>query len=488
MTFTNRFVSALPRDPSTAPWSRQVHGAAWSSVAPTPVPKPTLLAQSSEVADLLGIVLDETWVEVLGGNKLLPGMEPYAAAYGGHQFGHWAGQLGDGRAITLGEWCAPDNGRWELQLKGAGPTPYARHADGRAVLRSSIREFLASEAMFHLGVPTTRALSLVATGDLVLRDELYDGHPRDEPGAIVCRVAPSFMRFGTFELPASRGDGQLLRALVTHALDTHFPELDTPIELLREVGRRTIALVTHWQRVGFVHGVLNTDNMSLLGLTLDFGPFGWLEPYAPSWTPNTTDGEQRRYAFGNQTSVILWNLARLAEALLPVVREVAPLQAALDDLVRQLGDEMRGMWRAKLGLDDDDQELVQDLQQLMADGMLDYTDTFRRLSAGLELTGASYGPLPDDFARRAEAWIVRWEAHHPDRTSMDRVNPRYVLRNYLAYDAIVRAESGDATGILALQDVLRHPYETQPGCDAFAALRPDWAVDRAGCSMLSCSS
>src|SRR5690606_667903 len=323
-------------DPATGPGVRQVHGAAWSRVMPAPVAAPRLVADSPEVAARLGFDADDradpAFAAVFGGNALLPGMDPWAANYGGHQFGHWAGQLGDGRATSLGEAIDADGGRHELQLKGAGPTPYSRGADGRAVLRSSLREFLCSEAMHHLGVPTTRALSLVATGEAVVRDMFYDGHPRPEPGAIVCRVAPSFLRFGSFELPASRGDVVLLRALAEFCIWRDFPWLlggraGRPLAALREAGAfdealfaawfhevcvRTARLVGHWMRVGFVHGVLNTDNMSILGLTIDYGPYGWIDDYDPDWTPNTTDAQGRRYRFGWQPRVAHWNLGRLA--------------------------------------------------------------------------------------------------------------------------------------------------------------------------------
>ena len=287
---------------------------------------PRLIAHSREVASLLGIdpadVASPAFAQVFGGNALLEGMQPYAANYGGHQFGHWAGQLGDGRAITLGEVINAAGERWELQLKGAGPTPYSRTADGRAVLRSSVREFLCSEAMHHLGVPTTRALSLVTTGEQVVRDMFYDGNPEPEPGAIVCRVAPSFIRFGNFELPAARGDVALLTRLVDFTIQRDFPELvsgtrdgaaDRLSEALRaewfgQVCERTARMVAHWMRVGFVHGVMNTDNMSILGLTIDYGPYGWIDDFDPDWTPNTTDAAGRRYRFGQQPQVAYWNL------------------------------------------------------------------------------------------------------------------------------------------------------------------------------------
>ncbi|NCC36720.1 MAG: hypothetical protein EOM24_32610, partial [Chloroflexia bacterium] len=278
--FDNRFVTELPGDPEESRHPRQVLNACWSPVLPTPVAEPRLLAYAAEVAELLDLsheaITSPAFAQVFGGNALVKGMQPYAACYGGHQFGHWAGQLGDGRAITLGEVINRAGERWELQLKGAGLTPYSRTADGRAVLRSSIREFLCSEAMHHLGVPTTRALSLVTTGEEVIRDMFYDGNARPEPGAIVCRVAPSFIRFGNFEILAARGYRDLLAQLVDFTINRDFPELEGDPETLRsrwfeEICVRTAHMITHWMRVGFVHGVMNTDNMSILGLTIDYG-------------------------------------------------------------------------------------------------------------------------------------------------------------------------------------------------------------------------
>ncbi|MEN1939521.1 YdiU family protein [Luteimonas sp. MJ246] len=534
LRFDNAFLRELPGDPSAGPGVRQVYGAAWSRVAPTPVAAPRLVAHAAEVAGRLGIGADALagpdFAAVFGGNRQLEGMDPWAANYGGHQFGHWAGQLGDGRAISLGEAVAADGSRHELQLKGAGRTPYSRGADGRAVLRSSIREFLCSEAMHHLGVPTTRALSLVATGETVVRDMFYDGHPRPEPGTIVCRVAPSFIRFGTFELPASRGEVALLRALAEFCIWRDFPWLlgqdheGRPLAELRAAGAfdealfaawfrevcvRTAVLVGHWMRVGFVHGVLNTDNMSILGLTIDYGPYGWIDDYDPDWTPNTTDAQGRRYRFGWQPRIAHWNLSRLAGALSPLFADAAPLQAGLDAYAATWSGCERANAAAKLGLSgcsDDDLELMRALQALMHRTGADMTRLFRALSdidveaaapAAAPLRGAFYDPaLPADHAAALEAWLARYAARcradglprEARVAGMHAANPRYVPRNYLVQQAIDRAESGDESGIAELLDVFRDPYGEQPGREAFAALRPDWARDRAGCSMLSCSS
>ena len=522
LQFDNRFVRELPADPETGRQVRQVHGACYSRVEPTPVRAPKLLAWSAEVAELLGFneadMLDPRFAEVFGGNALLPGMEPYAACYGGHQFGNWAGQLGDGRAITLGESINAQGQRWELQLKGAGPTPYSRRADGRAVLRSSIREFICSEAMHHLGVPTTRALSLVGTGEQVVRDMFYDGHARPEPGAIVCRVAPSFIRFGNFEIFAARGEEPLLQQLIDFTIDRDFPELvlaepdpaQRHIRWFEEVCRRSAVMVAHWMRVGFVHGVMNTDNMSILGLTIDYGPYGWVDNYDPDWTPNTTDASGRRYRFGNQPHIAHWNLWQLANAIYPVVQDSAALERGLAIYAQTQEAEYQRMMQAKLGLaqwrpgEAGDDALLTRLLGLLTAGEVDMTLFFRRL-ADIDPAAPTLDPLEDVFydpARRAavEPELLGWLREHgarvcaeglpagARRAGMNHTNPLYVARNYLAQQAIDAAEAGDLSELQALHDVLRRPYDEQPGCERFAARRPEWARNRAGCSMLSCSS
>ncbi|QKG51682.1 protein adenylyltransferase SelO [Hymenobacter sp. BRD67] len=358
ITFENPFVEELRGEASGTSGSRQVPGYCYSRVAPTPVREPRLLAWSEELAEYLGLekpVERGAAVAILAGNILTTSMKPFAARYGGHQFGNWAGQLGDGRAISLGQVPAADGSRWEIQLKGAGPTPYSRRADGRAVLRSSLREFLCSEAMHYLGVPTTRALSLVSTGDEVVRDMFYNGNAAPEPGAIVARVAPTFIRFGNFQLLAAHDEVDNLRALADYTIRHHYPELGAPAEQVyvrwfEEIARRTAVMVAHWMTVGFVHGVMNTDNMSVLGLTIDYGPYGWLEPYDPEWTPNTTDFGSRRYAFGQQPRVALWNLMALAQALVPLVADAQALRPALTVYADTLAASQHELLLAKLGL------------------------------------------------------------------------------------------------------------------------------------------
>ena len=525
--FDNRFTRELPADPAPLNRRRQVPGACYSVVTPSRVAAPQLVAYSREVADLLGLSSatceSDGFTQVFTGNHLLPGMQPYAMCYGGHQFGNWAGQLGDGRAINLGEVVNAQSQRWVLQLKGAGPTPYSRTADGLAVLRSSVREFLCSEAMFHLGVPTTRALSLTLTGEAVERDMFYDGHPKLEPGAVVCRVSPSFIRFGSFQIFAARGEMAVLKQLVDFTIRTDFPHLGKPSpdvyrQWFAEVCRRTADMIVHWMRVGFVHGVMNTDNMSVLGLTIDYGPYGWLENYDPDWTPNTTDAAGRRYRFGHQPAIAGSNLAQLANAIYPLVGQVEPLQAALDGYTKSYQQGWQQMMALKLGLKKfdpaTDDALIAELLTILPLAETDMTLFFRRL-ARLDATDPALAQasdatlmaplmdayyLPQQLTAALRNQTVTWlrnylqragrdnTSHASRRRRMNSVNPKYVLRNYLAQLAIDKAEQGDFALIGELLELLRHPYDEQPAKEAYAAKRPDWARHRPGCSMLSCSS
>jgi len=500
LQFTDAFVRALPGDPWTDNTTRQVRQACYSRVEPTAVPAPELLVLVPEVAELLGLEESPELVQVLAGNRVVPGMAPYAACYGGHQFGTWAGQLGDGRAITLGE-VSHAGKTWELQLKGAGPTPYSRTADGRAVLRSSLRELVCSEAMFHLGVPTTRALSLVTTGQPVMRDLLYDGHPAHEPGAVVCRVAPSFLRFGSYEIHASRDDHATLRTLVEFTREHWYPGR-TVAEMFSEVAQRTAWLLAEWMRVGFVHGVMNTDNMSILGLTIDYGPYGWLEPFDLTWTPNITDAANRRYRFGNQPAIAHWNLGQLAKALAPVCDDLDSLRKTVDAFPREFSSLYRHTMLRKLGLSGRGDTIVEDdglltaLGELMQSIEVDYTLWFRRLAEPERITEAIYG----DVTPIHRAMITRWLDRYRARAALEgiseaeraaricEVNPIYVPRNYLVQEVIEATERGDRAQLLALIDVLRKPYDERTGLERYTRKRPEWARAKPGCSMLSCSS
>ena len=524
LAYDNSFVRELPADPVLDNVPRTVLSACYTRVGPTPVAAPKLLAWSDAVAEMLGIAPPASatgpTAEVLGGNRVLPGMQPYAARYGGHQFGQWAGQLGDGRAITLAEVVTADGARHDLQLKGAGKTPYSRTADGRAVLRSSVREFMCSEAMHGLGVPTTRALSLVATGEAVVRDMFYDGRPQAEPGAIVCRVAPSFVRFGSFEILAAHQETETLKRLADYVIAKHYPELGPPSKQtyarwFEEICRRTAALVVDWMRVGFVHGVMNTDNMSILGLTMDYGPYGWLEGYDLQWTPNTTDAQGRRYCYGNQPNIAQWNLVRLANALYPLVEDKGPLEHGLTVYGATFHEASMRMLADKLGLGPLDHEgddaLLAEMFALLHAVETDMTLFYRLLArvpveSDVAADGALVEPLRRAFysgdafepahVQRLAAWLRGYGLRVRDDgrpaaeriERMNRANPKYVLRNYLAQQAIDGLEAGDASMMARLMRVLQRPYDEQPEHDDLADRRPEWARHKPGCSALSCSS
>ncbi len=512
----NTFIDELPADLNEVNTPRQVEKACYSFVQPAVPSNPSLIHVSDEMATELGLedVKSPDFLNVVTGKLSLPNSRPYAMCYGGHQFGHWAGQLGDGRAINIGE-IEFNSNRWALQLKGSGRTPYSRGADGNAVLRSSIREYLCSEAMHHLGVPTTRALSLALSGDQVMRDMLYDGHPAEEKGAIVCRVAPSFIRFGNFEIFASRGDHETLKTLVDYTIRHFYPELGSPsketyIAFFREVMLRTKKMLLDWQRVGFVHGVMNTDNLSILGLTIDYGPYGWLESYEPDWTPNITDAEHRRYRYENQPSIGLWNLTQLANALFPLVKEAPALEAVLEEYRSGFPAEYLEMMLSKLGIlkkNDNDQALVKELQVLMMVSQIDMTLFFRQLNVFdsenpmvlISTISATSYLTSEEFKTYQDRW-EKWLRLYSDRLSvetisseerierMNTINPKYVLRNYMAQLAIDDADKGNYQLIDELYKLLKNPYDEQPEMEKWFVKRPDWAKDKIGSSMLSCSS
>jgi uncharacterized protein YdiU (UPF0061 family) len=489
-------VGDVRRDAETAPAPGTPRRHAFGTdLAAQPFPEPHWVATSDDCAALLGFPPDwasrADWaaLDVLTGRASWPGTRPMATVYSGHQFGVWAGQLGDGRALLLGE-LQPEGteASFEIQLKGAGRTPYSRMGDGRAVLRSSIREFLCSEAMHALGVPTTRALAVAGSALPVMRET-------PETGAVVTRVAPSFLRFGHFEHFAHTGQHEALARLVDFTIAGYFPELregagglDPLHAWLAEVVRRTAAMVAHWQAVGFAHGVMNTDNMSILGLTIDYGPFGFLDGFDPMHICNHSD-TQGRYAFARQPNVAWWNLHALGHALRPLV---ADPDATLPPVLDRFADDFTAAYsehmRAKLGLEAveaEDKALLDDFLALLASERVDHTIAFRALAAFDRGTGATPAALRDHFIDRgaADAWGARYlhrlerepRADAERQAAIRAACPKYVLRNHLAQAAIEQAAGGDFAEVRQLHALLRRPYDEQPALERYAALPPDWA-------------
>ncbi|MCF2873715.1 MULTISPECIES: protein adenylyltransferase SelO [unclassified Tenacibaculum] len=513
------FNTELPADKILENSRRQVLDACFSYVEPKKTAKPQLLHVSEEMLEAIGLTSEDAssnkFLNIFTGNEVIENTHPYAMCYGGHQFGNWAGQLGDGRAINLTE-VVHNNKRWAIQLKGAGETPYSRTADGLAVLRSSIREYLCSEAMFHLGVPTTRALSLSLSGDQVLRDVLYNGNPAYEKGAIVSRLAPSFIRFGNFEILAARKQHLILQELVDYTIKHFYPEIISTgkqkyLDFLTQIRNRTIDMIVHWQRVGFVHGVMNTDNMSILGLTIDYGPYGWLEGYDLGWTPNTTDRQHKRYRYGNQSHIGLWNLFKLANALYPIIEEVDPLQKILDEYSDIYNEKYLQMIKSKIGVfseHKDDKELIGRLEETLQLTETDMTIFFRKLAnvsiednidvAFKKVENAFYTPneITQEIKNYWEDWFNRYFKRLQQENSsdterkqkMNSVNPKYVFRNYMAQLAIDDADKGDYKLIDEFYTLFKNPYSEQPEFEKWFAKRPEWARHKVGCSMLSCSS
>ena len=517
LQFHNRFFQQLPTDSNTINECRHVHHAFHTKTYPTKVTNPKLIVYSQDAASLLDLqpcdTLHPHFAQIFGGNKLLEGMVPYASCYGGHQFGNWAGQLGDGRAISMGEIQNKKGEHWEIQLKGAGPTPYSRMGDGRAVLRSSIREFLCSEAMYHLNIPTTRALCLVTTGEEVIRDMFYDGNPEPEIGAICTRLSPSFIRFGTFEIFSVRGETKELQLAMDFCLEELYPHIGKPskdsyLKFFHEVCVRTAQLIAHWMSVGFVHGVLNTDNMSILGYTIDYGPYGWLEPYDPQWTPNTTDFYGRRYAYGRQPEIGLWNLVRLANAIYPIIQDSDALENILHSYHKHFITYYNEIRSKKLGLQqftDSDTELFEELYTNLKRQETDHTLFYRNLKhieihgeidCSMVLDDALYDKISSENRLHWITWFQKYQQRlQKDQLSekerkemMDNINPKYILRNWVAQLAIDQSTKGDHQVLRDLLEMLKKPYIEQPNYEKYATRRPEWARNKAGCSTLSCSS
>ena len=470
-------------------------GPAFSTgLAPQPLPNPYLVSLNTAFARELGLdpaaLVSACGIDAFTGNTSVAGTQPLASVYSGHQFGVWAGQLGDGRAILMGDAQTPI-GSQEFQLKGCGRTPYSRMGDGRAVLRSSIREYLGSEAMHGLGIPTTRALMVTGSDAPVRREEI-------ETSAVVTRVAPSFIRFGHFEHFAAKGMNDELRQLADFVVDRFYPQCrDTGnayAALLEQASARTAAMVAQWQAVGFCHGVMNTDNMSILGLTIDYGPFQFLDAFNPGHICNHSD-EQGRYAYNRQPNVAYWNLYCLGQALLPLIGDQELALAALEPYKTVFPRELQARMRAKLGLHEEregDLELIEGAMQLLARDKVDWTIFWRRLSQ--HVAGNAAHPVRDLFLEREsfDAWLRQYESRlekqEVDRgaaaLSMLRTNPKYVLRNHLGEIAIRQARQKDFSGVDVLLALAHSPFDEHPAHEEKAGFPPDWAQQ----IEISCSS
>ena len=460
----------------------------YTYLMPTPLKQPYMIAISNALAQSIGLnpdIIDQDFCDVFTGNKLLANSQPLATVYSGHQFGVWAGQLGDGRAILLGDVANSNSAdRLEVQLKGSGMTPYSRMGDGRAVLRSSVREFLCSEAMEGLGIPTSRALCITGSDQYVMREE-------PETTAVVTRLAPSFIRFGSFEHWYYNNRPNELRTLADFVINNYFPELLTStnqyLSLLAEVTKRTAELMAQWQSVGFMHGVMNTDNMSILGLTLDYGPFGFMESFDPMHICNHTD-QQGRYSYQMQPAIGQWNCHAIGQALLPLIGSVEDTKEALNEYQRYFDEKYDQLMHRKLGLRQNiegDKELIENFFLIMQENAADFTLTFRQLSHVLKDNDSQDEPIRDLFINRnsIDAWLIKYrERLYQDQSddslrqqAMLAVNPKYILRNYLAQIAIAKAQDKDFSEINKLLQILQNPFDEQPEYDAYAALPPNWA-------------
>ncbi|MDP9131952.1 MAG: YdiU family protein [Nitrospirota bacterium] len=489
----SRTLETLPFDNSYA----RLPEAFYAKVNPTPFSAPPfLISANPDAAALLDLdpreITRAEFAGVFGGSLLVPGMEPLAMLYSGHQFGVYVPQLGDGRAILLGEVINERGERWDLHLKGAGMTPFSRDGDGRSVLRSAIREYLCSEAMHGLGIPTTRALCLIGSDDKVYREQV-------ETGATIVRMAPSHVRFGTFEIFYYRKQHEHLQRLADYTIEMHFPTLvqaaDKYVRFFADVVERTAKLVAQWQAVGWAHGVLNTDNMSILGITLDYGPYGFMDDYDPGFICNHSD-YNGRYAFNQQPYIGLWNLSCLAQTLLPLAAKDA-LKEAMDGYQTTVDRHYRNLMRTKLGLVEEragDEDVLQDLKSLLVGSRVDYTIFWRELGTFSSGPDATNDRLREHFLNpeRFDVWAgqyrerLRSEQSRDEerRGRMDRVNPKYILRNYLAQGAIEKAQQKDYSGIDRLLTLLQNPYTEQAGMDTYAAAPPNWGKHLS----VSCSS
>lgn len=504
------FTKVFPGDFSDNLLQRQTPGFLFAKVKPEVFDKISVISFNETLSNEIGLGSLESQqdIDFLGAQNLDESIFTYATAYAGHQFGNWAGQLGDGRAILAGEIINNQNQKFELQWKGAGATAYSRFADGRAVLRSSVREYLMSEAMFHLNVPTTRALSLVETGEWISRDMAYNGNPKDEKGAVVLRVAESFLRFGHFELLSARNELDTLKQLSDFAIDNYFPEVDNLsdekyLDWFKAICNRTSKMIIDWYRVGFVHGVMNTDNMSILGLTIDFGPYSMLDNYDLDFTPNTTDLPGKRYAFGKQAQISHWNLIQLANALFPLIKDDKALENVLENYAKDFWTKHDEMLCRKFGFEElknGDDQFFTDWQQLIQDFGLDYTlffaslETWRNKADFNVFENCYYRVLTAVEKEKLSKFLSQYEerlrlnsiSKSDSLELMKTANPKFILRNYLLFEAIQDLENGNQEKFNQLYQALQNPYES-----IFPDLeqkKPKIYDNVLGCSQLSCSS
>ena len=503
------FIETFPGDFSKNPIQRNTPKVMFSTIDPVGFEDPELIIFNEKLSEEIGLGKLDGDTNFLVGNNLPENIKTYATAYAGHQFGNWAGQLGDGRAIIAGEIENDKGQKTEIQWKGAGATPYSRHADGRAVLRSSVREYLMSETMHHLGIPTTRALSLSFTGENVVRDMMYSGNPQEEKGAVVVRTAESFLRFGHFELMSAQKEIDTLQKLADFTITNYFPEIFSIGEqkykdFFQSVCTKTADLMVEWFRVGFVHGVMNTDNMSILGLTIDYGPFSMMDEYDLNFTPNTTDLPGRRYAFGKQGQISQWNLWQLANALFPLIKDEKFLEETLNQYGTYFWKAHDQMLCKKFGFDElkeSDEEFFINWQGLMQELHLDYTLFFNLLEKidnipdiKTEFNKISYTFFDESKSNKLENFLqvykTRLEKNIISREeSLDlkrKTNPKFLLRNYLHFECIEEINEGKTEMLDKLIKALENPYkEIFP---EFSVKRPSNYNDISGCSMLSCSS
>jgi len=471
------FTGALPGETRTANYPHQVYDSVWSKTQPTPASSPKLVSHIEEMTQMLGVDTNEPEIAArFTGSMLDDTQVPYSTRYGGHQFGNWAGQLGDGRAISLGEVTDKQGQQWTLQLKGAGPTPYSRQGDGFAVLRSSIREYMCAEAVHHLGIPTTRSLTLCTTGETIPRDVFYDGNVTMEQGAIVCRAAHSFVRFGNFEIHAACQEPALIKQLADYVISRNYSHL----------GKPGPDVYQQWFR-------------EILQATAN----------DPTWTPNFVDNSMRRYCYRNQPEIALWNLYRLANALVPIFETTEPLEEVLGEYRAEYDKQWSKMLADKLGLSDykaSDKELCDSLWSTLSLTGTDFTVFFRQLAkieTGMDQSQIRSLILPSIYTEKDYnadiedgfmQWIGDWQARVSAEDTAQRVkkmqaaNPKFVLRNYLALNAIDAAEQGDFSVMEDMMRVLRTPYAEHPDSEKYAVKRPDWATSKPGCTMLTCSS